>query len=146
MPAKKKAKKKAAKKKSAKAKRKKRAPNVATIAFNMLKDRRGAKKLLESFDLPRNSVLKLAKKLEGETDLIKVVEAYRTAKGYPAKGETAGRGRAPALPGEERTYKAQQPDTGGPFVRQPLDVLGKIKQGQSIKMKFEKDKIITTLG
>jgi hypothetical protein len=48
---------------------------------------------------------------------------------------STGRGRAAPIIGETRTYKAQQINTGGPFLRLPLDVLG-IEKGSTVRVTF----------
>lgn len=48
---------------------------------------------------------------------------------------STGRGRAAPIVGETRTYKAQQINTGGPFLRLPLDVLG-IEKGSTVRVTF----------
>lgn len=54
-----------------------------------------------------------------------------------------GRGRAAPLPGETRSYKAQQIKNSGPFLRLPLDALG-VGKGSVIRVNFENDRIVVT--
>ena len=53
---------------------------------------------------------------------------------------STGRGRAAPIIGETRSYKAQQINTGGPFLRLPLDVLG-IEKGSSVRVTFKEGQI-----
>jgi hypothetical protein len=53
------------------------------------------------------------------------------------------RGRAAPLVGSERTYRAQQLETGSPFLRLPLKTLG-VKKGSLLTVRFDRDQIIVS--
>lgn len=56
---------------------------------------------------------------------------------------STGRGRSSPLPGETRSYKAQQISTGGPFLRLPLDVLG-VRKGTAVRVHFNDNEIVVS--
>lgn len=56
---------------------------------------------------------------------------------------STGRGRAAPITGETRSYKAQQINTGGPFLRLPLDVLG-VEKGGAVRVTFTEDHIVVS--
>lgn len=51
------------------------------------------------------------------------------------------RGRAAPQAGQERIYRAQQIKTSGPFLRLPLSALA-VNKGESVTVRFEKDRIV----
>lgn len=51
------------------------------------------------------------------------------------------RGRAAPQAGQERVYRAQQIKTTGTFLRLPLSALA-IGKGETVSVKFEKDRIV----
>lgn len=116
-------------------------PSAKHAAYEMLRDPGKAGPYLQSLELSRDSVLNLAKALVGHDALLAHVDKYREARGYPALGEGKGRGAPQA--GEERGYRNQQGNAGGPYIRLPLEVLGAVKGGTT-KVKFEKSKITVT--
>ena len=52
-----------------------------------------------------------------------------------------GRGRKTPSHGDVRTYRAQQIQAGGPFIRLPLDALG-VSKGNSVRVAFEQGRIV----
>lgn len=58
-------------------------------------------------------------------------------------GSAAGRGRAMPAKGETRQYRAQQLNTGGPFLRLPLSTLD-IEKTAFVNVNFEADRIVVT--
>lgn len=55
------------------------------------------------------------------------------------------RGRAVPITGQERIYKAQKINAGGPFLRLPLNPLGTSKGG-FVSVRFERNQIIVKNG
>lgn len=56
---------------------------------------------------------------------------------------TGTRGRTPPKVGDSRLYKTQKVDRTGPFIRLPLDTLGRTK-GQPVKVEFRDGSILIT--
>lgn len=53
------------------------------------------------------------------------------------------RGRAAAVAGSERSYRAQQLAKGSAFLRLPLEALG-VKKGGLVAVRFESDRVVVT--
>lgn len=129
------------KKKTSKRKTKKgRAPSATSIGFEMLKNPKGAKKLLEELQLDRPAVQRLRKALKGEEKMLEVLEKYREAQGFAAFGEGRGAGRKLPEIGETHKCKVQQGKTGGPYLRVPANTLG-LEKGDYAEVTFNKGSV-----
>ncbi len=83
----------------------------------------------------KQTVRKALKELSTSGQDVKALEAW-----VLERFGSNGRGRNAPLKGETRLYKAQQVQTGGPFLRLPLEVLG-VKKGEQLKVHFGGEKI-----
>jgi len=96
----------------------------------------GVKALWEADSASKSTIRRAVKQLQETKEDTSELERW-VAENIGA----IGRGRSAPQQGETRTYKAQQINNGGPFLRLPLDSLG-VKKGAVVRVKFDEDQIV----